>query len=189
MPTWLPDQDRIRNLFVIVLSQITASKTSTPSFLKQPFRPCQKCVFFWGGEWLCRAFLPHTNFDISSSFVLLEGNEEIIQLSLLWSSSTWTVKGQSGKHKLSPLCCKEWSTPRAGWTTDTGEGNPPPATREPGKSSLRRKEGRNLKIKFQTIPQATNLFQFLSGKPKAQLNWSQSPQGLFLWTGLGPIMT
>lgn len=38
------------------------------------------------------------------------------------------------------------------------------------KTPLEKKARKKLKITFQIIPQATNLIQFLSGKPKAQLN-------------------
>lgn len=173
---WLPDhQIRIESgicLQLICHKSQPAKHSHLPSFSSPLDYAKNNNVFCWRGEWLCTAFLPHTKSDISSNLVLLKGNEQVIQLSPLWPSSTWTVKGQSGKHKLFPLCCKEWSIPRTGWATDTGEENPQPMTRQPGKNSLRKKQGRNLKIKFQIILQATNLFQFLPGKPKAQMNWS-----------------
>lgn len=46
-------------------------------------------------------------------------------------------------------------------------------------NSLRKRQKKKLKIKFQVIPQVTNLFWLLLDKPKAQVNWSQKPQVLF----------
>lgn len=113
LATWLPDQDRIWNLFVIICHKSVSPKhPHLPSSSSPLDYAKNNTVFCWRGEWLCTDFIPHTKSDISSSFVLLKGNEQIIQLPILWSSSTSTVKGQSGKHKLFPLCCKEWFTPR-----------------------------------------------------------------------------